>query len=531
MKNTTIEEKVSNTIRYTEYFINNIDQTTKLRLLSAKEYFGWIRDTLINMNPVYQRPYTYQDEVKDKWGHAWQKKLIKNFLEGSFIQPIHLLHRGTENSFMYWIIDGGHRTRTLYNFFVEQWLKTPKGFELEWKGDVFEIGNMTWKEICVKHPQLLKYTEELNFVIMIYDKSISEGRQLFLTLNDLHTMAKMEKLNPYEHELSNTVRYFGDVTLSPLPLFNEYKTDGKLNHINMRNVRRVTDELVLWVADFIEKGGTVKRYKEPGWVSLNNWYNELDESVTLSNKWKKGSDKNTHLENLLGKLNDLVLNSDRKRFEWKKNVLMKMTILINHFYEKNGYKWNGYNIDWKQFNKEVDEVMTDVSKMNKVHHPYTRYSIVNNEVVVTDETNSNKDESYTIDGVFTGGSRIDDIEFWYYHMINSNKTFGITKVQPRSFSPKQKFKMFTGKCAKCGCDITLSESEADHRVPVKHGGESEDYNGDSLCKDCNRDKGSSITNENKQKSLNEYIEGGGRDPKVLHKLSGGLETFKDGVWK
>ena len=163
----------------------------------------------------------------------------------------------------------------------------------------------------------------------------------------------------------------------------------------------------------------------------------------MSKKWKKGSVKNTHLENLLLKLQELVLESDRNRTGWKKNVLMKMAILINHFYEKNGYNWNSLDIDWKEFNKDVDLVMSDVSKKNKIHNPYSRYGIVNNEVVVVDNSKTDLDESYTIDRVFTGGSRIDDIEFWYYHMINSNKTFGITKVQPRSFSPKQKFKIFT----------------------------------------------------------------------------------------
>ena len=146
-----------------------------------------------------------------------------------------------------------------------------------------------------------------------------------------------------------------------------------------------------------------------------------------------------------------------------------------------------------------------------------------------DDSKTDTSESYTIDRVFTGGNRIDDIEFWYYHMINSGKTFGITKVQNRSFSSSQKLEMFTGKCERCGCDITLSESEGDHRVPVKYDGETQVYNGDSLCKDCNRDKGSSVTIEDRQKSLVKYIESGGRDPEVISKLSG-LSSFENGKW-
>ena len=508
--------------------MNKIDKSTKYNILSATKYFGWITKKLINLKPVYQRPYTYQDEL-GVGGNKWQKSLIRNFLLGGFIQPIHLLdRRDKKKNYFFWIIDGGHRTRTLYNFFVKGWLKTPKGLEIDWNGKTFDIGDKTWNEIVLEYNELEGYLDELQLMVITYKKTVSEGRELFLTLNDLHNMTKMEKLNPYEHHLSNTVRYFGDVSLSPLPMFKEFGSDGKLTHINMRTIKRVTDELVLWISDFIEKGGDVKKYTEPNWTSLRGWYEKLNDSPTISKKWKKGTTKNKHLENLLLKLNDLVLDSDRKRTDWKKNVLVKMSILINHFYEKIGYNWNGYDVDWKLFNKHVDEVLGEVSRNNNIHHPYTRYGIVNNEVVVTDDTKSDKTESYTIDRVFTGGSRIDDIEFWYYHMINSGKTFGITKKPNRSFSKSQKLEMFTGKCERCGCEITLSESEGDHRVSVKYLGETEVYNGDSLCKDCNRDKGSGVTDEDRQKSLMSYIEELGGDPEVIKNLSV-LKTSKDEV--
>ena len=41
-------------------------------------------------------------------------------------------------------------------------------------------------------------------------------------------------------------------------------------------------------------------------------------------------------------------------------------------YEKNGYNWNSLDIDWKEFNKDVDLVMSDVSKKNKIHNPYSK---------------------------------------------------------------------------------------------------------------------------------------------------------------
>ena len=98
--------------------MNKIDKSTKYNILSATKYFGWITNELINLKPVYQRPYTYQDEL-GVGGNKWQKSLIRNFLLGGFIQPIHLLdRRDKKKNYFFWIIDGGHRTRTLYNFFV-----------------------------------------------------------------------------------------------------------------------------------------------------------------------------------------------------------------------------------------------------------------------------------------------------------------------------------------------------------------------------------------------------------------------------
>ena len=493
--------------------LNTIDNSTQLELKTATDYFGWITKKLINMKPVYQRPYTYHDEDKSYWGNVWQKSLISDFLSGGFIQPLHLLVRKNSKNFMFWIIDGGHRTRTLYNFFYKGLLKTPKGFELEWNGTTYEIGDMTWRQITAKHNELDSYLKELTIVVIKYTKSVAEGRRLFMKLNDLHSMNHMEKINPFEHALSNAVRNFGDVTLSPFAMFSEYNTKGALTHVNMKNIKRITDETVLWIAHFIQKGGTIEKYETPNWPELKMWYELVDESPKLQSEWNKGSVKYTHLENILTKLEDLVFESDRKKTEWKKTTLFKMAVLINHLM---GDNWNGYDVDWKEFNKNVDEIMASLSKIT--HSPYARYTVIDNEVIETKEGVDG--ESYSIKKVFTGGTRVDDIEFWFYHMITSGKSFGITEKPKRSFNDSQKLEIYTGKCAKCGCDITLSESEADHRVSVKYEGETEIYNGDSLCKDCNRDKSSGVSLEDRLKTLDEYRKEGGVDEDTINKIMG-----------
>jgi len=192
-----------------------------------------------------------------------------------------------------------------------------------------------------------------------------------------------------------------------------------------------------------------------------------------------------------------------------------MVILIDYFFSQQNYKWDSLDIDWNQFNRHVDIVMSNVTK---VHHPRTRYQIVNNQVVV--KSLGDDTESYKIDKVFSGGDRIDDIEFWLYHMIVSGYDFGITTVEKRSFSDSQKLEMFSGSCDICGKEITLSESRGDHRVPHSKNGMTETFNGQSTCDDCNRDKSSSVTDEDRNQSLQDYLSGGGVDLDIIRKLSG-----------
>ena len=473
--------------------LNNINNNTKFRVMSADEYFAWLSKGLVNLSPVYQRPYTYPDKSDNYWGNVWQKTLIADFLGGAFIQPLHLLNRDKdENNYLYWIIDGGHRTRTLYNFFNLGLLKTPKGLIIEWNGTSYEIGDKTWKEIVSSHKELIGYSKEINLIVFTYDVTVAEGRKIFLKLNDLHNMNDMEKLNAYEHILANTIRNFGDVTLSPFTIFNEFKDDNKMVHINMRNIKRVTDDLVLFLADYINQNG-YKKYNEPSANVLRAWYELCDESKSSAKRWKDGSKLYTHLYNILDKLNDLVLNSDRPRGEWKKLTLFKAAILIDYFYSKNNYNWDSLDIDWVEFNKSIDLVMADVNRRNVVHNPRTRYHIDNNEVKVLSTEKTDFGESYKIDKVFTGGNRIDDIEFWLFPMIVSDLDFGITKVQNRTFSNDTKLNGFTGECEECGKSITLSESRSDHLLAHSKGGKTDENNHQVLCEDCNGSKSSGNT--------------------------------------
>ena len=485
---------------------SSLNKSEVMATWSVQYYFNaWIMEEL-NPNPIYQRPYHYFDERDDYWGSSWQKSLISDFLSGKFIQPIHL--RLMDNG-SYEIIDGGHRSRTLMNFFLNK-LKTPEGMELEFKGKVYKIGSMTWTEISTTYTILKNnLMDTLQFLVIEYsDLSYKEAKDKFKTLNDLHNMTAAELRNSDDSNIAYLNRVLGAVDLSPYAIFNEYDDKGSLNHISMKTIKRQTDELVSTISMWLHYG--MKKYIDGGNSNLNALYKECDESKTKDSVFSKNGKLYKKTFELLGQVNDMVLESDWKRSNWKKMTLQKMAILLDWFYTTVDYKIDNYEIDWKTFVSKVDEINSlPISE----HTPGTRYEIIDNKVQIKEYPKPNKNgkvnkEKYPMESVFGSGNRIDDIEYWLYNIqVRFNmKSFGITRLKDskRTFNDKQKRQAWVNadfKCQECKKKVTMAEARADHILPHSKGGKTDSSNLQILCEDCNESKSSSMSTRDLQKVL------------------------------
>ena len=483
---------------------SDLNKSEKMYSWSVQYYFNaWTMGEL-NPNPIYQRPYHYFDDRTDYWGHPWQKSLISDFLSGKFIQPIHL-RLMDDNT--YEIIDGGHRSRTLMNFFLGK-LKTPEGLELEYKGKIFKIGSMTWKEIS-KKSSLKELMNKLQFLVIEYsDLTYQEAKHKFQTLNDLHNMTAAELRNSDDSNIAYLNRVLGAVDLSPYAIFNEYDDKGSLNHISMKTIKRQTDELVSTISMWLHYG--IKKYVDGGNGNLNSLYKECDESKTKDSVFSKNGKLYKKTFELLGQVNDMVLESDWKKSNWKKMTLQKMAILLDWFYTTVDYKIDNYEIDWKTFVNKVDEIN---SLPIDEHTPGTRYEIIGNKVQIKEYPKPNKNgkvnkEKYPMESVFGSGNRIDDIEYWLYNIqVRFNmKSFGITRLKDskRTFNDKQKRQAWVNadfKCQECSKKVTMAEARADHILPHSKGGNTDSSNLQILCEDCNESKSSSMSTSDLQKVL------------------------------
>jgi|TARA_B100000287_G_scaffold27879_1_gene26400 hypothetical protein len=483
---------------------SDLNKSEKMYSWSVQYYFNaWTMGEL-NPNPIYQRPYHYFDDRDDYWGHSWQKSLISDFLSGKFIQPIHLRLMDDDT---YEIIDGGHRSRTLMNFFLNK-LKTPEGMELEYKGKIFKIGSMTWKEIS-KKSSLKELMNKLQFLVIEYsDLTYQEAKDKFKTLNDLHNMCDAEKRNADDSNIAYLNRVLGAVDLSPYAIFNEYDDKGSLNHISMKTIKRQTDELVSTISMWLHYGA--KKYLDGGNSNLNKLYKECDESKTKDSVFSKNGKLYKKTFELLGQVNDMVLESDWKKSNWKKMTLQKMSILLDWFYTTVDYKIDNYEIDWKTFVNKVDEIN---SLPIDEHTPGTRYEIIDNKVQIKEYPKPNKNgkvnkEKYPMESVFGSGNRIDDIEYWLYNIqVRFNmKSFGITRLKDskRTFNDNQKRQAWVNadfKCQECDKKVTMAEARADHILPHSKGGNTDSSNLQILCEDCNESKSSSMSTNDLQKVL------------------------------
>ena len=498
---------------------NKVDVDTKLEFISASEMNNLDAGGSIDKSPLYQRPYTKRDGQKGYFGDEWQKSLIVDFLRGKFIQPIHWRLNHKTNKWE--VVDGGHRTRTILNF-IKGLLKTPKGFTFEWNGESYDLGNKFWSEIQMEFPKLATYLLSHNyfFVIKYFNMDDKDARKKFLTLNNLHNMKDAEKRNAYTADVATLCRTLGAVDFSQYMIFNKY--DGsKMKYISLKSIGRETDAFVTALVYLLSEGSS--------WVEgSNRVWNELysaDESLAEDGKSKfklKGViAKEAKL--LLQYLNDMIIeNAGRKGYGkqyWGAHRMLKYLVFFKWIFSQ--YDEKSLTFDYKKFVNAFDKCVADIKIK---HKPHQRYQILNNKVSVVPGTENIEPDvlEYHATKVFGGGTRIDDYEFILKHVeLNFQLSkFGITKGTVREdFEESDVWDTWAEqnfKCKKCEKDITRSDIENDHIVPVKVDGGTSKDNLQLLCIDCNRNKSAGMDTEDLLTVLQK--KGGTLTPEQIKKI-------------
>jgi hypothetical protein len=478
-----------------------------------KNHYDWTFTTMfqqfgsknVNDKPKYQRPDVDGSLLLFGEGNDWQKQLMKDIIKGNPFQPIHLRY----NSEIWEIVDGGHRTRTVYKF-LNGFIRLPEDTILkDVDGNEFDISNMTIMDIIKEYPFLQSYIWNLTFEVYEYrDISNKEAEDLFLKLNDLHDMSHADKRNAIDNIVADVCRERGAVdSIKAINIFKEILHKGKdktLAHVSIPLTKRATDEMISFALYYLYKGGVFGNdfgglESQP---ELNDMYRDEELIKRLSNP---KDNIISELDSLLKIVNGVVMEgrlSNSRSGNWGKGSLKKLIMLVTES-ARNAGGFGKYKPDTKKLYKELNEAYTQLTKSKVAHHPFQLYEVIGGKVVPLSEDkqpkNVKKHETYQFPSVFTGGARVDDLLYIYHHFITKDVfKFGLkttSKDDSRTFNKKQNEEMWAeqnGECKKCGCDLNTNDYAADHILGHTYGGPTELKNGQLLCVSCNSMKSSGM---------------------------------------
>ena len=242
----------------------------------------------VNDKPKYQRPDVDGTMLLFGEGNDWQKDLMKDILADNPFQPVHLRLKDG----VWEIVDGGHRTRTVYKF-LNGFVRLPEGTILsDVNGKQFDLSNMTFKDIIINYSFLETYIWNLKFEIYEYrDISNKQAEELFLKLNDLHDMSPADKRNSIDNIVADICRNKGAVdSKEALDIFKETIQKGKdktLANVSVPITKRATDEMISFALYYLYNGGIFT----DGFAGLERQI-DLDKMYRDENLIKRLTDKN-----------------------------------------------------------------------------------------------------------------------------------------------------------------------------------------------------------------------------------------------
>ena len=471
----------------------------------------------IDDSPKYQRPDVNGSNLLYGEGTIWQKNLMKDIVLQNPIQPLHFRvikgkNKNTHTllAITYWeIVDGGHRTRTIYKFFCG-YVRLPEGTILtDINGIQIDVSNYTYKDILQYYPPIAEYILNLTFPVYEYNDLPDKGaEELFLKLNDLHNMTPADKRNAINGIVADICRKYGAVdSKDGLEIFTRFSQKGqnkKLQYVSIPMIGRATDEMVSFALYYLYTGG-VNSNNFKGMESqsvLNDMYRDEELIKRLLD----------HNDNLLSDLDSLLKIvdgvvqegrlADSRGGAWGKGSLKKLFMLITES-ARNAGGFGKYKPDTKKLHNELKNAYTQLTKSKVAHHPFQLYEVVDGKVIPLSDNkqpkNVKKHETYQFPSVFTGGARVDDLLYIYHHFMTKGVfNFGLkttTKDDSRTFNKKQNEEMYVeqeGKCKKCKCDLSTNKYAADHILGHTYGGPTEVKNGQLLCVSCNQMKSSGM---------------------------------------
>jgi hypothetical protein len=433
----------------------------KQKIVTIRDF---LCDETIECNPIHQRHDV--DSLKKKRG------IIQTILDGLSLQIITLndissLSAKTGLAILFESIDGGHRKRSILEFFDNKFAA--------FDGRYFKDFSIEEKK------QFLDY--ELTFEI--YDNlSNRERGQVFRNINSATPTNDQEIRNSYgDTFIANLVRDYARDSVLKLKFLKEVK---------FKNCRYKHDELIARLVCQIH-GKQAALSTAAHSRDLFALYD--DESI----KQKDVDDIISELESLDEFVSKVIKARCDKGLTYGLDKNELSMYCRSYFYYKETYgdffidDYHKFFIDIHEIYSEANQNVKDLDDELKTHH---------DELEVLDAKKGVAEQFISSLNEYQGESQLRYfIDYLQFRGFDFDEHVRKKRSHLDTFSAKQKSRAFARQDYKCGItyeEIDIDDTHADHMVSVKNGGTTTLDNCIVIREDLNRDKGSL--------NLDEYLE-------------------------
>ena len=393
------------------------------------------------------------------------------------------------------VIDGGHRTRTIVKFLDDEFVTDDDTYWFNDKGVKNWIKGKTYSEIKKDNPELIERLESQPIVLTTYHNiKVDEITQLFHDLNSTSDVNRQEKRNSYDNNVvsefvRNTARFVIGENNTPHKLFVD-------NFLELKDDRLSYDLLVTRVAYCTTQG-------DHGQVEIDTSDDVLDEffkdgSMTDNRHWAKNLKAFEKVKNDTIKVLDFLYEMkknwpirDKKAqsipFNWTTTTaLIRFLISIINKSRKQRHKI--FNINHKILANKLHDIMHVISNDNT-----TYYWISSAKVEKT-----KSDSFFKYLAQFNNVAKTQKTIEWLFEDFNKcdkpYTEYGLdVRDYKRVFDPKdiyERGKQVDNKCESCNKFTDPKDAVGDHKIPhsrgIEAGGVTEFHNLQYYCVECNK---------------------------------------------
>jgi hypothetical protein len=463
--------------------------------LTLKSYYDLVKNGYISANVKVNRPDVESLEKRQ----GIMSTLLKDNSFGviTLYSGEIILENGNVVKAAF-VIDGGHRTRTILKFLDDEFVTGDDTYWINDKGVKNWIKGKKYSEIKKDNPELIERLESQPIVLTTYyNISVDEITQLFHDLNSTSDVNRQEKRNSYDHNvvsefIRNTARFVIGENNIPHKLFvNDF--------LELKDDRLSYDLLVTRIAYSVTQG-------DHGQVEIDTSDDVLDEffkdgSMTDNRHWAKNTKAFDKVKSDVIKILDYLYEMkkawpirDKKAqsisFNWTTiTALIRFLITINNRTRKQRHKIE--NIDYKILAKKLHDIMHVISNDNT-----TDYWIPSAKV---EKTKSDTFFKYlaqfnivaktkkTIEWLFEDFNKLDKPYTEYGLDVRDYKrSFDSGDIYERG-------KQVNFKCESCKENTDPKYAKGDHKIPwswgIEAGAVTEFHNLQYYCDECNKTQG------------------------------------------